>query len=199
MQFSPPPISCIFHLPKLKLFPLNTNSPCPLPTAATPWPLASTNVLSDPEFDYSSFSVCVCAKSVQWCLTHCNPVGCNPPGSSAHGILQARTLGGLRCPPAGALPDPEMEPSSLNTSITWEALYSQSRRLHLRSTTSKEDLSLSECILSAFCQRARQSGKWLEVYTWLQRSQLPVYRIKFSFLHFYGISPSSPFDFSLFH
>ena len=104
---------------------------------------------------------------------------------------------GLPFPLLGDLPDPEMEPSSLTTSITWEALYSQSRRLHLRSTTSKEDLSLSECILSAFCQRARQSGKWLEVYIWLQRSQLPVYSIKFSFLHFYGISPSSPFDFSV--
>ena len=28
----------------------------------------------------------------QWCLTLCNPVDCSPPGSSVHGILQARTL-----------------------------------------------------------------------------------------------------------
>ena len=34
----------------------------------------------------------VCVLFVQSCLTLCNPLGCNPPGSSVHGILQARTL-----------------------------------------------------------------------------------------------------------
>ena len=33
--------------------------------------------------------VCVCAQS---CLTLCDPMECSPPGSSVHGILQARTL-----------------------------------------------------------------------------------------------------------
>ena len=28
----------------------------------------------------------------QSCLTLCNPMDCNPPGSSGHGILQARIL-----------------------------------------------------------------------------------------------------------
>ena len=28
----------------------------------------------------------------QWCLTLCNPMDCSPPGSSVHGILQARML-----------------------------------------------------------------------------------------------------------
>ena len=28
----------------------------------------------------------------QLCLTLCGPMDCSPPGSSAHGILQARTL-----------------------------------------------------------------------------------------------------------
>ena len=28
----------------------------------------------------------------QSCLTLCNPVDCGPPGSSVHGILQARIL-----------------------------------------------------------------------------------------------------------
>ena len=32
-----------------------------------------------------------CAKSLQSCLTLCDPVDCSPPGSSAHGILQAHT------------------------------------------------------------------------------------------------------------
>ena len=34
----------------------------------------------------------VCAKSLQSCLTPCNAMDYNPPGSSVHGILQARIL-----------------------------------------------------------------------------------------------------------
>ena len=38
---------------------------------------------------YYSHSDCMCAKSLQSCLSLCN---CSPPGSSVHGILQARVL-----------------------------------------------------------------------------------------------------------
>ena len=34
----------------------------------------------------------VCAKSLQSCLILCNPMDCSLPGSSVHGILQARIL-----------------------------------------------------------------------------------------------------------
>ena len=40
----------------------------------------------------SSGSACVLAKSFQLCLTLGNPMDYNPPGSSVHGILQARIL-----------------------------------------------------------------------------------------------------------
>ena len=40
--------------------------------------------------------VCVCvrvhAQSFQSCLTLCDHIGYSPPGSSVHGILQARIL-----------------------------------------------------------------------------------------------------------
>ena len=36
--------------------------------------------------------VFVHAKLLQPCLALCNPVDCSPPGSSDHGILQARIL-----------------------------------------------------------------------------------------------------------
>ena len=36
--------------------------------------------------------VCVCAKLLQSCPIVCNPMDCSPPGSSGHGILQARIL-----------------------------------------------------------------------------------------------------------
>ena len=35
---------------------------------------------------------CLCAKSLQSCPTLCDPIDCSPPGSSVHGILQARIL-----------------------------------------------------------------------------------------------------------
>ena len=40
-----------------------------------------------------TLSHCMCAKSLQFCLTLCDPMECSPPGSSVHGILQARILG----------------------------------------------------------------------------------------------------------
>ena len=36
--------------------------------------------------------LCACAKSLQSCLTLCNPMDYSPPGSSVHRILQARIL-----------------------------------------------------------------------------------------------------------
>ena len=45
--------------------------------------------------------LCVCAKSLQLCLTLCNPMVCSPPGSSVRGILQAIKLSGLPFPSPG--------------------------------------------------------------------------------------------------
>ena len=55
----------------------------------------------------------MCAKSLQFCLTLCNTMDYSPPGSSVHGILQAKYWSELLCPPLGELPDPGIEPSSL--------------------------------------------------------------------------------------
>ena len=38
------------------------------------------------------------AKSLQSCLTLCNPVDCSLPDSSVHGILQARMLKSVAMP-----------------------------------------------------------------------------------------------------
>ena len=44
-------------------------------------------------FSFAIFAVmCVCVLRVQSCLTLCNPMGCSPPSSSVHGVLQARLL-----------------------------------------------------------------------------------------------------------
>ena len=70
----------------------------------------------------------MCAKSLQLCLTLCDPMDCSLPGSSVHRIFQASEL---PCPPPGDLPNPGIEPASLMspalagrffaTSTTWEA------------------------------------------------------------------------------
>ena len=39
-----------------------------------------------------SYTLIMCAKSLQLCLTLCNPMDCSLPGSSVHGILQAGIL-----------------------------------------------------------------------------------------------------------
>ena len=36
--------------------------------------------------------LCMRAKLFQLCPTLCDPLNCSPPGSSVHGILQARIL-----------------------------------------------------------------------------------------------------------
>ena len=43
----------------------------------------------------------------------CDPVDCSPPGSSVHGILQARILEWVAIPFSRDLPDPGIEPRSL--------------------------------------------------------------------------------------
>ena len=48
----------------------------------------------------------------QSCPTLYNPMNYGPPGSSVHGILQARILEGLPFLSPGDLPDPGIEPRS---------------------------------------------------------------------------------------
>ena len=73
------------------------------------------------------------AKSLNSCLTLCDPMDCSPPGSSVQGALQARRLEWVAA--SSSLPDPGIEPAPLTpltppalaggffiTSTTWEAL-----------------------------------------------------------------------------
>ena len=53
------------------------------------------------------------ANLLQSCLTLCDPMDCSLPGSSGHGILQARILKWGARPPPGDLPHPGIETESL--------------------------------------------------------------------------------------
>ena len=48
----------------------------------------------------------------QSCLTLCYSTDCSPPGSSVHGLFQARILEWLSFPPPGNLPNPGIETAS---------------------------------------------------------------------------------------
>ena len=94
------------------------------------------------------FSAAAAAKSLQLCLTLCDPIDGSPPGSprpwdspgkspgvGCHFFLmefsRQEYLSGLPCPPPGDLPNPGIKPASLRvpalaggiftTSATWEA------------------------------------------------------------------------------
>ena len=71
------------------------------------------------------------AQLLQSCPALCYPIDCSPPGSSVHGILQAKILEWAAMPSSGVLPDPGIKPTSFmslelaggffTTSSTWEA------------------------------------------------------------------------------
>ena len=49
---------------------------------------------------------------VQSCPALCDPMGYSPPGTTVHGIFQARILSGLPFPTPGDLPDAGIKPAS---------------------------------------------------------------------------------------
>ena len=57
--------------------------------------------------------VCCMYLVVQACLSLCNPMGCSWPGSSVHGISQAKILEWVAISFSRDLPDPGIEPESL--------------------------------------------------------------------------------------
>ena len=73
--------------------------------------LAGRFFTTKPPGKLTHVSVCVCVCVTQSCLTLCDSMDCSPPGSSVHGILQARILE-LPFPFPGDLPDPGIEPRS---------------------------------------------------------------------------------------
>ena len=73
------------------------------------------------------------AKSFHLCLTLCDPTDCSPPGSSDHGILQARILKWVAMPSSRGSSQPRdktilsyiscMKRRFFTTNTTWETQY----------------------------------------------------------------------------
>ena len=98
------------------------------------------------------------AKSLQLCLTLCNPMDCSPPGSSDHGILQARILEWVAISFSRGSSQPRIEHASLMSpalagstpSATWEAILICIEGIMIVST-----LGLDEIIYLAQCLEHR--------------------------------------------
>ena len=60
---------------------------------------------------------CLHAQWLSCVWLFCDPMDCSPPGSSVHGISQARILEWVPFPSPGDLPDPGIKPASL----AWQA------------------------------------------------------------------------------
>ena len=56
-------------------------------SSPVPWPWGLMLLLTS-----SSYPYLLCCSASQLCPTLCNPIDCSPPGSSVHGIFQARVL-----------------------------------------------------------------------------------------------------------
>ena len=65
---------------------------------------------------------CVHAKSLQSCLTFCSSVECSPPGSSVHGILQARILEWVAMPSSRGS-SPSRDRTRISCLLCWHAGY----------------------------------------------------------------------------
>ena len=59
--------------------------------------LSRMKVISQMDMWILTFLPTVLAKSLQSCLAHCEPMDGSPPGSSVHGIFQARILEWVAC------------------------------------------------------------------------------------------------------
>ena len=102
----------------------------------------------------------VCAKSLQPCLTLCNPIDCSPPGSSVHGISPGKNTGvGCRFLLQGIFPTQELNLHFLHwfftTSTTWE--------VH-----SKHRTCSSSSLMGTFCSQTKQKslfGGWLWMFS----------------------------------
>ena len=55
------------------------------------------------------------AQLLQSCLTLCDPMECSLPGSSVHGVLQARLMEWVAMLSSRDPPDPGIEPASLSS------------------------------------------------------------------------------------
>ena len=103
--------------------------------------------------------LCMCDKSLQLCLTLCDSVDSSLPGSSVHGILQARILEGVATSFPRRSSPPRIEPMSVtspalaNWIFTAGATWEDPCLLYFTRT-------LQDCILEKICLLLPWLQRW---------------------------------------
>ena len=97
---------------------------------------------------------CASAKSLQLCPALCNPMDCSPPGSSVHGILQARILEWVAMPS----PSDQTHISSVSC-IGRQVLYSPATK---RQSNFKMAKGSKQEFLQRYTNGYEHTKKWLE-------------------------------------
>ena len=90
------------------------------------------------------------AKSLQSCLTLCDPMDCSPPGSSVHGILQARRLEWVAMPSSRASSQPR----------DWTQVSCFAGRFFTAETQGKPSRLLASCILGLLMILMQETARW---------------------------------------
>ena len=114
-----------------------------------PWDFAgkSTGVSCHCLLQLSAAAVATAAKPLQSCLTLCDPIDCSPPGSSVHGIFQARVLEwGAIAFPVSAANDCLLSTVGVVTTDHWSGKLIQVRKNGFRAITLKLKSSSQENI-----------------------------------------------------
>ena len=92
--------SCLLHAHPQSMDPsVGLHMPPHTPHVAYPWQV-------NPKLPYVPY-IPHCAKSLQLCLTLCDPMNCSLPDSSVHGTLQARILEWVSMPSSRGYSQPE--------------------------------------------------------------------------------------------
>ena len=102
---------------------------------------------------------CVHAKTFQLCLTLCDPLDCSLPGSSVHGILQARIVEWVAIPSSRGSSHPGIEPAGgfFTTSATWEAQTNMTSRYFVLLLASPLFLKIIQSVGFPVCHRPQRS------------------------------------------
>ena len=108
---------------------------------------------------------CIHVKSLQSCLTLCNPMECILPGSSAMGFSRQEYWSGLPCPPPGDLPDPGIELESLMSPALAGGFVSTSDMLQETILSSR-----NQCNQSSACDSFTWRMIWLKSEDTVQRT-----------------------------
>ena len=68
--------------------------------------------VTNPRTDLRTERHCACTRACSVVFDSFDPLDCSPPGSSVHGIFQAKIWSGMPFPPPGDPPDPRIKPTS---------------------------------------------------------------------------------------